>query len=182
MTGRALFSKTEKFSDLNRRLVRHFKLPDGARFALKREKGAPSDRPYLRADIEIKRKLFHRKDHPIYIDDTVREVTLRVEALLAPHCRQKVVAIDETGREVGGMKQVGNWSPAAVPRPTRAGQIIQDDMMDDLTVLFIETVDMYEEGVENPENLVVEAALAALVDAYGEAAVHRGVARICPTT
>lgn len=57
------YPKTGAWGELSEKLARYYGLPNGVRFALRR-KGKASSRPFVRADFEVRRRVFKRDDHP----------------------------------------------------------------------------------------------------------------------
>lgn len=180
-TTKQKFPKTGEFGNLSEKLVRHYRLPNGTRFALRRKGRSTSSRPFLRADLEVRRKYFRREEHPAGDAVSAASICRAVEMMLYPgHPHGGVVIIRPDGEVADGKTHLR--SLRALPaRPTQADrdaaeikrQLIQEVRSSARTSLM-----ELEEAIEDPHTVITEAVLLALEDRYDAAAVRDAVKRL----
>jgi hypothetical protein len=174
------YRRVSTWDDLNAKLVKHYRLPHGSKFAIRRNKGAGSSRPFLRADTEVRRKLFRKAEHPREDNPRISDVCRRIEAMLAPSSRSDVVALEPNGGVLDGKKKLKTWQkiPGKITQDERDVAEMRRLTVEEIRRLAVWSLSELEEGIEDPHTDVTEAVLRALIDRYGDVSVREAIRKL----
>lgn len=175
-----MFPKTSTWTEFNGKLVRHYGLPNGSKFALCRKGKANSTRPFLRADSEVRRKLFRRNEHPRLGQTRVIDICRKIEVMLAPSSRSEVIALAPNGRPLDRRIMLRKWldMQGRVTQAERDAAEMRRELVENLRQLARGHLIDLEEAVENPDSEVTEAVMRALADRYGDQSVRDALQRL----
>lgn len=168
------YPRTSTWGDLSDKLVKHYRLPNGSRFALCRKRKSSSARPFVRADFEVRRKALRRTDHPGLGPTLVSDVCRTVQDMLAPASRAEVIALGPDGQPLHGNRMLKTWRemPGKVTQAERNAAEARRLVVEDLRRTAMSDLAELEEAVEDPDSEVTEAVMRALVDRYGHEPVR----------
>ncbi len=174
------YPRTSTWSDLSDKLAKHYRLPNGSKFALRRKGKATGTRPFVRADAEVRRKLFRRSEHPRENETRVVDICRTIEAMLAPGSRTAVVALKPNGESVDGKTTLKRWRqvPGRITQEERDAAEMRRVVIEGLRRLATSNLIDLEEAIEDPHSEVTEAVMRALVDRYGDQSVRDSLQRL----
>jgi hypothetical protein len=177
---KVLYPRTSTWGELSDKLVKHYRLPTGSRFGLRRKGKASGTRHLLRADSEVRRKLFRRDDHPRYDQVRVADICRNIEAMLAPGSRSSVVALKPNAEPLDGKTMLRKWRemPGRITQEERDAAEMHRIVVEDLRRLAVGNLADLEEAVEDPPSEVTEAVIRALADRYGDQSVRDSFRRL----
>ena len=174
------YPRTSTWGEFNDKLVKHYRLPNGSRFALRRKGRSNGTRPFVRSDSDVRRKLFRRDDHPRHDHIRVVEMCRNIEAMLSPSSRTSVVALKPNGEPLDGKTMLKTWRemPGRITQEQRDAVEMRRIVVEDLRQLVIGSLTDLEEAIEDPHSEVTEAVMRALVDRYGDESVRDAFRRL----
>jgi hypothetical protein len=177
---KVIYPLNSTWDELNTKLTKHFRLPHGSRFALSRKSKSAGSRPFVRADTDVRRKRFHRDEHPRDPETRVKDICGKIENMLAPSCRATVVALRPNGEPLDGKTMLKTWRE--IPgRPTpeeRDAAELKRQLVRELQSQASSLLKELEEAVEDPHSDVTDGMMMALMDRYGDASVRDSIRRL----
>lgn len=175
-----IYPRTSTWGEFNEKLVKHYRLPNGSRFALRRKGKAGGTRPFVRADSDVRRKLFRRDDPPRHGQIRIADICRDIETMLAPGSRSTVVALKPNGESLDGKTMLKRWQeiPGRITQEERDAAEMRRIVVEDLRRLAVGNLSDLEEAIEDPHSDVTEAVMRALVDRYGEKSVRDAFRRL----
>ena len=162
------YPKNTTWEDLSDRLVKYYRLPHGSYFALSTKDGR-----IVRKDRRFSRKPLLRQDHPLDERLSISDIHKRIGALLAVNLKQldwKVLAfgpgINDPLDTRTLLRKWQNMTPdlTAQRRESKAMRAVEIDEF--LLPRALEALDELDEGIEDPEDKVPQAVIAALIRRY----------------
>lgn len=180
-TAKQRFPKTDEFGALSNKLVRHYGLPHGSRFALRRKSRSTSSRPFMRSDVEVRRKLFRREEHPNDDSVTTTQMCRAVEAMLYPNHGNGGVVIIRPDGEVADGKTHLRTLRALPARPTQEERNAAESERQSVQEICSATIPVLrelEEAIEEPEKVVTQGVLVALENRYGVSALKEAIKKL----
>jgi len=180
-----LYPKVTPWAEFSAKLARYYNLPNGSRFALKRQGAAGKiSRGIVRSDVRVRRRPLRDAEHPNRHGSrlTASELFRRIEKMLAPHHhRFRVVGLGPDGKRIDGHTTLGAWRRKP-SKPTtqqiqleKEGASLRREEIRGLTVLAYRAIADLEEGIEDPEQKIPQAVLQALLDQFDHGSVRDAV-------
>jgi hypothetical protein len=174
------YPRMSTWAEFNDKLVKHYQLPNGSRFVLRRKGKSSGTRPFVRADFDVRRKHFRRDDHPRDGEVRVADILQKIDSILAPSSRSSVVALKPNGEPMNGNTSLKKWRglPGRITQEERDAAEMRRLVVEELRRLAVRVLSDLEEAIEDPHSEVTEAVIMSLVDRYGDQSVRDSFRRL----